>query len=93
MSSQISLISEHPIQSLMSNSNPNPNPIMDLRNFFQFSEDFLKKLFLCLSSQPYGILSWIFIDILQNKTMEQIANKFLEQDDWDGNYLTSTTSA
>jgi hypothetical protein len=87
MSTQNSIVSAQPIPV------PIPIPIMDLRNLSQFSEDFLRKLFLCLSSQPNGALGWIFIDMLQNKTMEQIANKFLEQDDWDGNYLTSTTSA
>lgn len=65
-------------------------------NFSQFSEDFLRKLFLCLSSEPNepnSNLGWIFLDILQNKTIEEIARKYIEVDNYNGNCSTSTSSA
>jgi len=61
--------------------------------FSHFSEGFLNKLFLCLSSNPKGVLAKLCLEILNNKSMEEIAHKFIEDNHWDGNYLTSSDSA
>lgn len=64
-----------------------------LCNLFQFSEDFRKKLFLCLSSDSNKHLKWIFTDIIKNKSMEEIAKKYIIKNNWDGKYLSSSSAS
>jgi hypothetical protein len=56
-----------------------------------YSENFLKKIEICI--KPRSENSWIFKAIKDNTSLVDIASRYLDLSDYDGNYLTSATDA
>jgi hypothetical protein len=56
-----------------------------------FSKDFLDKIKLCI--KPENPDYWILDAIINQKNLLEIASKYLDESDYDGNFLTSTVDA
>lgn len=55
------------------------------------SQDFLKKMILCLQKESPNY--WIVEYVMSGKTTLEIASRYLELSDYDGNFLTSSIDA
>jgi hypothetical protein len=55
------------------------------------SKNFLEKIDICV--KPKSKNWWIYQAILDGSSLLSISSKYLEQSDYDGNYLTSSTDA
>jgi len=54
-----------------------------------FTQDFLSKINRCI--KPGSSNHWIVQDIINGSTAFEIATKYLDRSDYDGDFLTSTT--